>query len=75
MTDEQKEATHARSKGTVSLVLDLKSMRLLERRLTPRPSLADTLFALSGLGDDRAIANTHVAGERRYSKHDRVSGV
>lgn len=49
------------------VVLDPAATPLLARR-TANASLAETLFALQVLGDDRAIAYTFVAGERAYSR-------
>ena len=50
------------------LVLDLAATPLLERRLTHVDDLAERLFVLSILGDDRAIEETFVAG---LSQHRR----
>ncbi|SDS15269.1 guanine deaminase [Pseudomonas oryzae] len=44
------------------VVLDLKATPLLEHRLAQSRSLAETLFALTILGDDRAVRETFAAG-------------
>ncbi|MEI9886461.1 MAG: guanine deaminase [Rhizomicrobium sp.] len=41
---------------------------LLARRAAHSRSVADKLFALAILGDDRAVAHTYVMGERAYSR-------
>ncbi|CAD5377821.1 guanine deaminase [Pseudomonas sp. OF001] len=45
------------------VVLDLKATPLLEHRLAQSRSLAETLFALTILGDDRAVRETFAAGQ------------
>lgn len=50
------------------LVLDLAATPLLDRRLKGCRSIEETLFVLSMLGDDRAVAHTYIAGDKRYSK-------
>lgn len=50
------------------IVLDLKATPLLEFRLGYCRTLAETLFVLMTLGDDRAIRATYVAGERVYDR-------
>nr|MBA4771394.1 amidohydrolase family protein [Sphingobium sp.] len=52
------------------VVLDSGATPLLARR-TAGASLADRLFALQILGDDRAVARTYVMGECAW---DRTSG-
>ncbi|WP_240461114.1 hypothetical protein, partial [Pseudomonas aeruginosa] len=37
-------------------------------RMEHARGLADTLFVLNTLGDDRAVAGTWVMGERRHAK-------
>ncbi|VWX46690.1 guanine deaminase [Novosphingobium sp. 9U] len=49
------------------LVLDPAATPLLARR-TARADLADRLFALQILGDDRAVAATYVMGQRAWSR-------
>jgi len=48
------------------VVLDPAATPLLERRLARTPALADRLFLFMTLGDDRAVAATHVAGRARH---------
>lgn len=50
------------------LVYNMKATPLLERRLKHCRNIEETLFVLSILGDDRAIGQTWVAGERVVSK-------
>lgn len=50
------------------VVLDLHAPTLLHRRLSGRTDARDALFAASILGDDRTIAQTHIAGVRQYTK-------
>jgi guanine deaminase len=49
------------------VVIDLAATPLLERRLRHARELAEKLFALIMLGDDRAIAATYVMGKELYS--------
>ena len=48
------------------LVLDLAATPLLARRMASTTSLAEQLFALTILGDDRVVEQTFLAGRRRY---------
>jgi guanine deaminase len=50
------------------LVLDPAATPLLARRTAASKSLADTLFALMILGDDRAVERTYVAGELAHQR-------
>ena len=50
------------------LVLDPAATPLLARRSLQADSIAQTLFALSILGDDRAVARTYVAGGLAHSR-------
>jgi guanine deaminase len=49
------------------VILDPAATPLLARR-TAGAGLAETLFALQILGDDRAIARTYVAGDRAWTR-------
>lgn len=51
------------------LVLDSKTMPLLQRRLSHSQSLAEKLFAIAILADDRAVARTYVAGALAYNRN------
>ena len=51
------------------VLLDAASTPLLARRTAGR-SLAERLFALQILGDDRAIRATYIAGRRAYARDD-----
>lgn len=50
------------------LVLDLAATPLLERRLAACRSLAEKLFVLSILGDDRLVRRTYVAGALTHDR-------
>ncbi|HUO98869.1 MAG TPA: guanine deaminase [Rhizomicrobium sp.] len=50
------------------LVLDAKALPLLQRRWASAASIAERLFALAILGDDRAVARTYVAGEMAHAR-------
>lgn len=50
------------------LLLDPKTMPLLNRRIAHTQSLGEKLFAYAILGDDRAVARTYVAGSLAYSR-------
>ncbi|HTT36227.1 MAG TPA: guanine deaminase [Burkholderiales bacterium] len=49
------------------VVLRLDPTPLLERRMRTADTLAEKLFALMTLGDDRAVAATYVLGEPAYA--------
>ncbi|MCP4488393.1 MAG: guanine deaminase [Gammaproteobacteria bacterium] len=49
-------------------VLDLQATPILKRRMANADSLAERLFALMMLGDDRAVYATHIMGQCRYSR-------
>ena len=48
------------------VVLDPAATPLMARRVARTETLAEKLFALMILGDDRAVHATHVLGEARY---------
>jgi len=50
------------------IVLDLEATPLLARRMQNTTTLAERLFALMVLGDDRAILATHIMGELAYAR-------
>lgn len=50
------------------LVLDPAATPLIARRLASAKTLADKLFALTVLGDDRVVARTYLAGVERYRR-------
>jgi len=50
------------------VVLDLAATPLLAHRLGRCRDIAETLFVLSTLGDDRCIRETWVFGERRFTR-------
>jgi guanine deaminase len=50
------------------LVLDLAATPLLARRTAAAATVAEKLFVLSILGDDRAIERTYLAGELAHSR-------
>lgn len=51
------------------VVLDAAALPLLRRRWDHATSLAERLFALAILGDDRAVARTYVAGTPSYHRN------
>ena len=55
------------------VVLDPAATPLLARRTAGRP-LADRLFALQQLGDDRAVSATYVAGRLAYDRGNALEG-
>ena len=65
---EQKIGNFMPNKEADFVVLDLKATLLLQRRLAHCQTLAEKLFVLMMLGDDRAIAKTIIAGVCRYEK-------
>ncbi|HEY1609697.1 MAG TPA: guanine deaminase, partial [Paraburkholderia sp.] len=54
------------------LVLDPAATPLLARRTARAESLEELLFAFATLGDDRALFETCVAGERVHGRDDRL---
>ncbi len=50
------------------VVLDLAATPLLERRMRHTSTLAERLFALIMLGDDRSVAATYVMGRQRHAR-------
>ncbi len=50
------------------IVLDLAATPMLANRLKNSEDIGDTLFALSILGDDRAVARTYVTGELAHQR-------
>ena len=52
------------------VVLDLAATPLLARRTAGAKTLAETLFILSILADDRAVARTYLAGRLAYARND-----
>jgi len=50
------------------LVLDLKATPLLDYRLSQSSDIADTLFALLTLGDDRVVKHTFAMGQAVHSR-------
>ena len=50
------------------VVLDLAATPLMARRTAKARTLAETLFILSILSDDRAVARTYVAGRLAYGR-------
>ncbi len=50
------------------VVLDLNASELMQRRMRRAENLAEQLFALIILGDDRNVHATHILGECRYRR-------
>ena len=52
----------------VFTVLDPEATPLMARRAHRATEISERLFMLITLGDDRAIAATHVMGEKAYER-------
>jgi guanine deaminase len=50
------------------LVLDLAATPLLARRTARAKTIAETLFVLSLLADDRAVERTYLAGQLAHAR-------
>lgn len=51
------------------IIIDPQSTPLLDRRMNSASSFSEQLFAQILLADDRAIAETYVAGDRQFERH------
>jgi guanine deaminase len=71
MKIDHKVGNLAPGKEADFLVLDLAATPLLARRTAAAATIAEKLFVLSLLGDDRAIERTYLAGELAHSR-DRI---
>ncbi len=65
---DQQLGNFAVGKEADFVVLDLNATPLMKRRMARADSIADQLFALMMLVDDRAVHATHIMGQCRYSK-------
>ena len=65
---DDKIGNFAPGKEADFIVLDLVATPMLANRLKSSTDIADKLFALSVLGDDRAIARTYVAGDLAHER-------
>jgi len=65
---DDKIGNFAPGKEADFLVLDAKALPLLKRRWAQTSSVAERLFALAVLGDDRAVARTYVAGALAHAR-------
>ncbi len=50
------------------VVLDLEATPLMKRRMQNTSNLAERLFVLMMLGDDRSVLATHIMGERAHTR-------
>ncbi|WP_207062565.1 guanine deaminase [Motiliproteus sp. SC1-56] len=66
---EQQIGSFAPGKEADFLVLDPAATPLLADRSAAGQSLADRLFALMTLGDDRAVQEVYVLGQRVHQRH------
>lgn len=66
---EQQVGNFEKGKEADFIVLDYRATPLLERRLASCRSLADKLFAIQMLGDDRAVRETWIMGVQQSSRH------
>lgn len=55
------------------IIVDPKSTPLLDRRMDAAGSVAEQLFAQIMLADDRAVAETYVAGVRQFARRSQPS--
>lgn len=65
---DQRLGNFAVGKEADFVVLDLNATPIMKRRMAQSESIADQLFALMILGDDRAVHSTHIMGQCRYSR-------
>ena len=65
---DQQLGNFAVGKEADFVVLDLNATPLMKRRMARADSIADQLFALMMLGDDRSVHATHIMGQCRYSR-------
>ena len=65
---DDKIGNFAPGKEADFLVLDARSLPLLSRRWDHATTIAEKLFALAILGDDRAVARTYVAGKCAHER-------
>jgi len=67
---EQRIGSFAAGREADLVVLDTRATAAMEQRMARVQSLAEELFALMMMGDDRAVAATYVMGEQAYRKAD-----
>jgi guanine deaminase len=65
---EDKVGNFSAGKEADFVVLDLGATPLLARRMKNTSSLAERLFVLMMLGDDRSVLATHIMGERAHAR-------
>jgi guanine deaminase len=70
---EQQVGNFAPGKEADFIVLDAAATPLLARRMNAAQSLEERLFLWLTLGDDRAIAASHVMGEALWQRADRLA--
>jgi guanine deaminase len=68
MKIDDKVGNLAPSKEADFLVIDLAATPLLARRTAAAATIAEKLFVLSILGDDRAVESTYLAGDLAHSR-------
>lgn len=56
------------------IVLDLQATPLIKARIANTSTLFEQLFVLMMLGDDRAIAETYIYGQRQYRREQASAG-
>ena len=64
---EDKIGNFERGKEADFIVLDSTPASITRRRLASTDDVAEKLFALMMLGDDRAVCATYIAGKKAYS--------
>ena len=65
---EQRIGSFAAGREADLVVIDTRATAAMEQRMARAQSLAEELFALMMMGDDRAVAATYVMGEQAYKK-------
>ena len=65
---EDKVGNFVPGKEADFVVLDLEATPLMKRRMKNTSNLAERLFVLMMLGDDRSVLETHIMGERAHTR-------
>lgn len=70
---EDKLGNFVKGREADFVVLDPESTPLMARRMKNTDNLAERLFVLMMLGDDRSVLATHIMGERAHARSAAVS--
>jgi guanine deaminase len=68
LAQEDRLGNFARGKAADFVVLDPSATPLMARRMAHAEDLIEALFVLMMLGDDRSVAATYVAGQKRWQR-------